>query len=212
MRLAVYSDGGSLEKRLSEGEFDKVEETVSRSGFPAETARLFKPWIITMLLAASDCERRRAKAGEVSLDERIAAIARARQIPVHGLETAEGQIVSMAAVGEEEQIDMLKAGLAYAHRTDDLVETTLQFYLSRNMGATWPFQLGLAAKAGYGAGSFTGFKRSMIDERNAKMRDGAIPHLDKGGAFIAVGALHLPGPAGLVALLREAGYSVTAEE
>jgi uncharacterized protein YbaP (TraB family) len=39
-----------------------------------------------------------------------------------------------------------------------------------------------------------------------------VPHLAEGGAFIAVGALHLPGRHGLVALLREAGYTVTAME
>ncbi len=44
------------------------------------------------------------------------------------------------------------------------------------------------------------------------MCDGALPHLDKGGAFIAVGALHLPGKTGLVSLLREAGYTLTAIE
>jgi uncharacterized protein YbaP (TraB family) len=37
----------------------------------------------------------------------------------------------------------------------------------------------------------------------------AGPILDAGNAFVAVGALHLPGPEGLVALLRKAGYTVT---
>lgn len=40
----------------------------------------------------------------------------------------------------------------------------------------------------------------------------AEPLLTQGGAFIAVGALHLPGKQGLVALLRQAGYAVTAVE
>jgi uncharacterized protein YbaP (TraB family) len=34
--------------------------------------------------------------------------------------------------------------------------------------------------------------------------------LAKGSAFIAVGALHLPGPDGLVEEFRKAGYTVTA--
>jgi hypothetical protein len=36
--------------------------------------------------------------------------------------------------------------------------------------------------------------------------------LQEGGVFIAVGALHLTGKRGLVALMREAGYTVTAIE
>ena len=43
------------------------------------------------------------------------------------------------------------------------------------------------------------------------MRDKALGYLAEGGnAFIAVGGLHLPGKQGLVTLLREAGYTVTA--
>ncbi len=43
------------------------------------------------------------------------------------------------------------------------------------------------------------------------MEPTAEPLLEEGGLFIAVGALHLPGKKGLVALLREAGYTVTAD-
>ncbi|MCB8829204.1 TraB/GumN family protein [Escherichia coli] len=35
--------------------------------------------------------------------------------------------------------------------------------------------------------------------------------MDKGNAFIAVGALHLPGEKGLVALLRSKGFTVEAQ-
>ena len=44
------------------------------------------------------------------------------------------------------------------------------------------------------------------------MRDKALGYLARGGAFIGVGALHLPGKQGLVALFRESGYTVTAVE
>ena len=36
------------------------------------------------------------------------------------------------------------------------------------------------------------------------------PRLEEGNAFIAVGALHLPGKDGLINLLREQGYTVKA--
>ena len=50
----------------------------------------------------------------------------------------------------------------------------------------------------------------MIVERNKTMIKSAEPIIDAGNAFIAVGALHLPGPDGLIEQLRKAGHTVTA--
>jgi uncharacterized protein YbaP (TraB family) len=211
-KLAIFTDGQSLDKILSREEYETVQATLNRAGLPIETARLFKPWIVTMLLAGSDCERRKIQEGVPVLDMKIAEEAKSRGIPVAGLETLESQLGALASVPQEQQIDMLRASLKFAGRTNDLVETMLQLYVKRQLGATWPLQIALAAKAGVGETSFAGFKKAIIDERNAKMRDGAVPHLDKGGAFIAVGALHLPGKSGLIELLRAAGYTVTAVE
>ena len=55
-------------------------------------------------------------------------------------------------------------------------------------------------------------QQSLLISRNFGMRDNALAHLEQGNAFVAVGALHLPGKQGLVSLLREAGYTVTAVE
>ena len=49
----------------------------------------------------------------------------------------------------------------------------------------------------------------IITDRNVNMRNRAKPLIDRGSAFIAVGALHLPGKNGLVTLFRDAGYTVT---
>jgi len=36
----------------------------------------------------------------------------------------------------------------------------------------------------------------------------ALPHLERGGVFIAIGALHLPGSTGVLARLERAGFTV----
>jgi uncharacterized protein YbaP (TraB family) len=140
---------------------------------------------------------------------RVAALAKASRVPVKGLETAEEQLASLSGVPDDQQIAMLKAGLKYADRRDDLLETVAQMYLKRQMGAAMPFQIALAEKHGFKAADFAGFEKALLVDRNARMSERAQPILAKGGAFIAVGALHLPGKTGLVELLRRSGYTVT---
>ncbi|MEM8978016.1 MAG: TraB/GumN family protein [Pseudomonadota bacterium] len=48
----------------------------------------------------------------------------------------------------------------------------------------------------------------LIDERNANFLQKIRPELEKGSVFKAVGAFHLPGPKGLVTLLRSLGFEV----
>jgi uncharacterized protein YbaP (TraB family) len=47
----------------------------------------------------------------------------------------------------------------------------------------------------------------LNDDRNRRMVRRMIPYLEQGNSFIAVGALHLAGPRGILALLRKNGYT-----
>jgi len=56
------------------------------------------------------------------------------------------------------------------------------------------------------------FQRRLIVDRNQRMAERVEPYLRQGGAFIAVGALHLAGEQGLVRLLERQGYTVRVVE
>ncbi|MEQ1716524.1 MAG: TraB/GumN family protein [Hyphomicrobium sp.] len=208
----IYADGRTLADQLTADEFAKVTSLVSASGMPGDFARMLKPWLVSTLLSMSECERRQVASGRKVLDMKLAEVAKGRNIPVVGLESINEQLNALSGVPEDQQIQMLRVGLKYADRTDDMMETMLQMYLTRRMGEAMPFQVALASKIGVPATAFDGFQKSLLVDRNARMSKTAAPILEKGNAFIAVGALHLPGKTGLVTLLRTAGYTVTAVE
>lgn len=84
-------------------------------------------------------------------------------------------------------------------------------YLRRKMGMALPFQHELARRAGVDPSAFAAFEQDILQRRNTDMVAAALPLLGAAGStVICVGALHLVGPGGLVARLREAGYAVTA--
>src|SRR3546814_18781858 len=53
------------------------------------------------------------------------------------------------------------------------------------------------------------YKKAFMDDRNHRMVESLVPLLERGKAFVAVGAAHLPGEEGLLHLLEQQGYRIT---
>lgn len=212
VHLFLYADGRQLDRTLKSDQFAKAVTVLAAAGMPPEVAARIKPWLVFMLLAIPQCERQRQSTGRHALDVQLTDNARRRGVPVVGLETIQSQLEALAAIPEEQQVAMLQAVLHYADRTEDQLETMMQLYLGRRMGFAVPFQHELARRAGVAPGAFAAFEKEIVGARNKGMAEAAKPLLEKGAAFIGVGALHLVGADGLVALLRRAGYTVAAVE
>jgi uncharacterized protein YbaP (TraB family) len=209
---AILSGSDGLDKWLNAAELGRTHKVLARANIaPAAAARL-RPWVATVMLATSDCERSRMIGGKLTMDGEIARRAEARGMGAMGLETVELQFKSLAEVPDADQLGVLKANLAGLDRINDLTETIVQLYLKRDLGAIWPLQLELARKAGVDPKVFDKYQEHLLVARNKRMRDRAYLHLQRGGLFVAIGALHLVGPNGMVALLKEMGFTLTAVE
>ncbi len=206
--LMMFSDGRRLDHLITPEAFEIVKEQLEAVRLPTAFAQNFKPWVVSMVMAVSECERKRMESGKAVVDMKIAMVAADKGIPIVGLETIEAQIEAAASVPMEEQIALLRSALSLADRADDLRETLLELYLRRKFGLVLPLQRYLAEMNGIRDMDFSGFEEKLLQKRNRRMRTFALPLLAEGGVFIAVGALHLVGDEGLVELLRDAGYHV----
>ena len=210
--LIIFTDGTRLDRLLSREEFDLAKKQLATIGLPAIAAPVLKPWVVSMALAVSACERKQIQSGRLVLDMVIATEARKKKIPVVGLETIKSQLNALSSISIAEQLKLLRTSLAYVDRANDLAETLVELYMQRRIGLALPLQTYLAKKARINVDEFGEFQSKILIKRNREMRVKALPLLAKGGAFIAVGALHLVGEDGLVALIRNAGYAVTPVE
>src|SRR3546814_16960027 len=52
------------------------------------------------------------------------------------------------------------------------------------------------------------YKKAFLDDRNHRMVERLVPLLERGKAFVAVGAAHLPGEEGMMPLLEQDRKSV----
>ncbi|MFT5507221.1 MAG: hypothetical protein ACI89J_000285 [Hyphomicrobiaceae bacterium] len=209
-QLMVYTDGGRLDGKLPAEEFARVNGLLAKAGVPKAMAAVMRPWMVSIMLAVPLCEQLRVAAGEVALDAQIGAAAKQKKIPVVGLETVASQLQSMAGVPDADQVSMLRVSLKFIAQREDLFETMIQAYLRRDLGIVLALSKGLAQIAGLKSSGFASFSRELIAKRNHKMFKNSQAVIDKGNAFVAIGAAHLIGKTGLVALYRKAGFTVTA--
>jgi uncharacterized protein YbaP (TraB family) len=208
----TYANGNGLKDVLTAGEIDTLRRTLAVEGLPADAVHVLRPWLAVFMLAMPPCEKRRADAGLASLDQRIERDAIAQGKRVAGLETFAFQIDAVAGMPEAVQVGLLKATVGTIHLRNDALEAMHRAYLRRDLATSVPFSKRLAERAGYDPSPLDTFERDIGTRRNYGMRDAALPLLEAGGAFIAVGALHLLGKDGLIELFRAAGYTVTPIE
>ncbi len=208
----VFPETDSLGRYLTGEEQQALSRLALAMGSDSVMLDRMQPWFVGMMLAMPACEQQRLADGLLPLDGLIEAAGLDNGAEVIGLETIAEQLETMAAMPFDTQLANLKLTLAMSEATEDLNETLITLYREHRIGEVWPLTVALSGDKALAQTVIDEFQLRLIDERNIRMRDRALPLLEKGSAFIAVGALHLPGDKGLVALFREAGYTVTAVE
>lgn len=207
--LMMFTDDTTLFSLMSPQDREAAGAALAARGIPPASVARMKPWMIAAMVALPACELARKAAGAPVLDTMLAGEAKGAGKPVEGLESAIGQFEAMASLPMEFHISGLVETLKLGDRADDVIETMVSLYLAGETGMFWSF-FRAALPSSDEDGGFAAFEEAMVKTRNRTMAQAARPFIDAGGAFLAVGALHLAGPDGLVALLREAGYSVEA--
>lgn len=208
----LYREGNGLKDVLTPAEMATLGKALAAEGIPENAVHLLRPWFATFAFAIPACEKRRAAAGMLPLDKRIERDARAAGKRVVGLETLALQIHALSGLGEDVQVSLLKATVATIGLRDDALEVMHRAWLRRDLAISIPFTRYMVERAGYDSGALNAIERDLAVKRNYGMREAALPLLRQGGAFIAVGGMHLVGKEGLVELFRGAGYTVTPAE
>lgn len=207
--LMMFTDATTLSSLLDEDERALVESALQERGLSLASLDKMKPWMIAAMATLPVCEMTRAAAGTEILDVALATRAGEAGMEIEGLETTAEQLGAMAALPLEFHMRALVDTLALGDTIDDIIETMIVIHQRGEPGLFWPFfEMVLPGGAGDTV-AIAGFEQSVITDRNHTMATRAKLHLDRGDAFIAVGALHLPGEEGVVELLRETGFKVS---
>jgi uncharacterized protein len=210
--MIMFADQTTLTSLLSKEDADKLDKGLTARGIPLATVNKMRPWMLSAMIVLPACEQQRKKTGAPFLDIKLARDAETAGKKIDGLETIAEQLNAMNSVPMDLQMKSLVETVALGDKMDDIMETMIALYAEGQPGLIMPFMKTLAAegmsamdKESYGA-----FEEIVVTARNKVMSERGAKFLAEGNAFIAVGALHLPGEKGLVELFRKDGYKVTA--
>ncbi|MBD0414100.1 TraB/GumN family protein [Oryzicola mucosus] len=209
--LTMFTDGSTLFSHLSEADATVLRTVLQQRGIPPYSVQKMKPWVLNSLFSLPKCQVAMI-AGDAPLDIMLAKKAQAEGKKIDGLETAAEQIEAIAALPFDLHMRGLVELATIGSLVDDMNETMLELYLQGRIALIMPVMKVAVPERESSLEDYAAFEQKIITMRNHTMADRATPFLEDGNAFIAVGALHLPGQEGVVELLREKGYTLTSVE
>ncbi len=215
MKFTTYLDGSSLDTKLTPEQIALLTPKLeSKAGLPWGVAKKMRPWVLMGMLALPTCEMDRKKAGKPFLDLNLGQKAKKAGKNILGLETIESQLNIMASLPESLMVEALVETVKLGSKMDDVFETMIQLYKQEKIGTIWVMMSHMSPKGlnpSVQATGYAEFQRVVVDDRNITMVDESIKLIESGSAFIAVGALHLPGEKGILSILVQKGYMVTRQ-
>lgn len=192
--------GENLRDLLGHERFAAVQRAVAARGLPVGAIDRLKPWAVAVMLGMPASESGRFLDVEIYLE----GMRQGRELV--GLETPAEQLSVFDDLPLADQLLLLENMVNKADSLPiDLEELTLA-YLDGDLEA-----LEALARSHYmdlPAGLADWFERSLLVERNHRMVERLVPMFADGPLLVAVGALHLGGPSGLVRSLRDRGFRI----
>ena len=204
-QLAMVSrgmlSGSSLDKVVSRDTYALVSKRAAKLGIPVEPLNLLKPWMVAIMLLGLEWQ----KAGfepDLGLDKHFFDRAQTEKKQVKGLETVEFQLSRFDDMTPDQQDHMLadtlrglETEMANVTKLADAWKTGDTSSVERIVLADLKSDPVM-------------YQRLLI-ERNRNW----LPQLEallarRTRAFVVVGAAHLVGSDGLLAMLRAKGYAV----
>lgn len=197
----MYGDGRTFDTVVSKETAALVTERFKQTGLPIEMFRGMKPWMVMLMLTALEAQKAGLDAS-LGLDKYFYDKATAAKKPVIGLETAEFQIDRFDKMPDALQEQLLRSTLTELDAQGDELKGMIGAWKRGDTAA-----LEKTVTSSFAA--YPAAYNSLIADRNRNW----IPQLQMclsrpTPCFVVVGAAHMVGPDGLLALLRAKGYKI----
>src|SRR5262245_2998213 len=197
----MLSSDQSLEKLVSPATLALVNKTLADLGPAGEMLKRFRPWLLAMTLEQLEMQKSGYDAN-LGLDKHFYDRAQENNKAVQGLETVEYQISRFEGMTAEQQDHLLAETLKQMETEKASLTRLLEAWKAGDAPTVETIVLADVK-------SDPILDQRLLVERNRNW----MPKIDelfarKGHALVVVGAAHLIGPDGLLAMLKAKGHTV----
>ena len=200
---AQFEDGRRLEPLIGAEAYAKVLAVLRERQVADEVIARLKPWaaLANFTITPEDYEM-------TTLDQKLVELARARKLRVLGLEGVEEQISVFERIPLDTQVGLLKHALDHRDELAAMIEPTIQAWMRRDLAGVHAAGDRIAARYPEMAEHYRVLFNRVVENRSVVMAHRLFMPLREGRAFVAVGANHLYGKKGMLALIEGQGYRV----
>jgi len=199
----LYAGAQTLETELSRDTYLAIAERIAKAGLPVEAFQRMKPWLVGLTLLAAELKKGGFDPAH-GLDHHFYERAPGMGKRFRALETAAEQIGFLASLDAEMQESFLRESLEGAESELGQVTAIAEAWRAGDTAALERVSLATMKDS-------PRVYQTLIVDRNRKWLPKIEACLGEGHCFVVVGAGHLVGADGLLALLRARGYSVVQE-
>lgn len=201
-RASFFSDGRTLDSVMPAEDYRRLLLVLQRRmQLDESVVRHMKPWAVFSLLMMPV-----EQAGSAALDMQLYRRAIKAEKAVAGLETAQEQVDVFDQMSIADQLWLLNQAVGEIEQTDALYPEMLDAYVQGDLAALLSMQQQMMSAE---SDIDDRLLHRLLTDRNQRMAERMLPYLQQGDAFIAIGALHLPGRGGVLHLLQQQGYAVS---
>ena len=203
-----------LSERMDAETFAALGEALAARGIPPEAANRMQPWYLALTLGIPACAMADLVAGQKGIDAILAERAAALDVPIEAIEPWDTLFDLMSSDPIETQITALESALLPQDLSTEMHATLLDSYFAGDVAEIMALNRVVARRTpgmtpAEVDAEFARMEAELITGRNRDWVLSISSEMDKGDiALLAVGAAHLPGETGLLALLERDGWTI----
>jgi uncharacterized protein len=204
MSKAFMAGGKTLRDLLTPEDYAFVRTKMDSKGLPITMMERLKPMFLSTMFG-SDEDAVASNSNMTSVELELFKLSKKQKKESTGLETAAYQMAIFDSIPYIDQAKMLVDALRNTEGGDGEFAKMIEMYQSKNIQE-------MQKMIGSEEAGMKEFEDLLLNKRNANWIAPMIRLMRTQPTFFAVGAGHLGGKSGVIALLRRQGYKVEAVE